>query len=243
MQEQGLWRNDSGNKEEGKEMSTIHELEQRIKVLESLLGRGVDHLEVDENGYLKISDVHFVNDTLELVNPEIDATKANNNVSSIKYPTTGNILDKNGKILSRTEGVVEPSGKVGFNIYANNYNSSGIQVGNARITGYVAKDGTVSYVVTAPDKFRQAIGLSNNFNIARLVSATINRAYGGYVSITAPTISGYTFVCWAAVATDGWVGSCYVENPLAVTTNIWNASTGQGGSGLVHATALYRLNT
>lgn len=40
-------------------MSTVHELEQRIKVLETLLGRGVEHLEVDEDGYLKISGMYF----------------------------------------------------------------------------------------------------------------------------------------------------------------------------------------
>lgn len=40
-------------------MSTVHELEQRIKVLESVLGRGIEHLSVDEDGYLKISDMYF----------------------------------------------------------------------------------------------------------------------------------------------------------------------------------------
>lgn len=163
MQEQRLWRYDSGNEEKEKEMSTVHELEQRIKVLESLLGHGVDHLSVDNNGYLKIDNrYNFTPDTLDLTAHNIDVTQSNNGISSgVRYPSTQNILDSHGRILSRVEGVVVSNGDVGFNIYANNYNSSGQQIGRAGIQGYVDKSGNVSYQVNSPDKFRAALNLGS----------------------------------------------------------------------------------
>lgn len=260
-----------------------------IQVLENY---GVDHLEVDEDGYLKITDMYFNtpynagyitdqsgnfihsrNDSsdswnivsydgtpklvvpyegnvrnkigagLEVTHSLIDTKQSNNGVSQVTGTTYLALKDKNGYIINTVRNEANPNGSNKAQLQARNYNSSGTLVKTGSLGVVVAKDGTLSYEVTEPNKFRQAIGLSNNFNIARLVSAKINRAYGSNVSITAPTISGYTFVCWVAVATDGWIGSCYVQNALAVTTNIWNASTGQSGSGTVNATALYRLNT
>ena len=74
---------------------------------------------------------------------------------------------------------------------------------------------------------------------ARLVTSNINRVYGNSASVTAPTVSGYTFLCWAQVATIGWVGSVYPSDPLSVTSNMWNATTGQSGTGRIDCLALY----
>ena len=56
--------------------------------------------------------------------------------------------------------------------------------------------------------------------IVRSVRATLP-ANTAKVAITAPTVSGYSFVCWIGVATNGWVGDPYVQNQGASSTNVW----------------------
>ena len=73
----------------------------------------------------------------------------------------------------------------------------------------------------------------------QLVSANINRAFSNYVTVTAPTVSGYKFLCWAEVATNGWVGNVYASAPSSAKCNMWNATTGQSGTGRIDCLALY----
>ena len=73
----------------------------------------------------------------------------------------------------------------------------------------------------------------------RVVQGSINRAFGSYVNVTAPNITGYKFLAWALVATRGWVGSVYPHNAENQTCTFWNASTGQSGTGEIWCTALY----
>ena len=63
----------------------------------------------------------------------IDASLANNGVSSTQYPTTFNILDKSGRILTRKEAVIESGGNISAYWYVRNYNTSGTQVGQKGI--------------------------------------------------------------------------------------------------------------
>lgn len=76
----------------------------------------------------------------------------------------------------------------------------------------------------------------------RVVGATIGKVPGSSVSVTAPAVSGYTFVCWFAHPTSGWIGSVYSANPTNATTTLWNVATSGGGSGTgdVNSYALYR---
>ena len=51
------------------------------------------------------------------------------------------------------------------------------------------------------------------------------------VSVTAPTKSGYRFVCWVGAASDGWLGNIYFSNYGAQTTNAWtNKVANYGGA-------------
>ena len=54
----------------------------------------------------------------------------------------------------------------------------------------------------------------------RSVRATIT-ANNDHVAITAPAVSGYTFLCWVGVATNGWVNWSYIEHYNKASTNIW----------------------
>lgn len=73
----------------------------------------------------------------------------------------------------------------------------------------------------------------------QLVQASINKAFGNHVAVNAPTIDGYNFLCWAQVATIGWVGSVYPSAPQSINCDMWNATTGQSGTGTIDCLALY----
>lgn len=92
-----------------------------------------------------------------------DASLANNNVSSIVYPTTFDVLDKSSRIMARLEAVVNPNGNIGSYWYIRNYNTSGTNVGQKGISMTMDKTGALTYAVSDPDKFRSAIGISSEF--------------------------------------------------------------------------------
>lgn len=87
----------------------------------------------------------------------IDASKTNNNISGTAYPTTFNILDLAGRIMTRLEGIIESNGNISAFWYVRNYNTSGTQTAQKGIKMTAAKDGTLTYAVSDGDKFRTAI--------------------------------------------------------------------------------------
>lgn len=72
-----------------------------------------------------------------------------------------------------------------------------------------------------------------------IVFAEISRAFAGNVKVTAPSVDGYQFLCWAQVATNGWVGSVYPATPNTAACDMWNATSGQSGTGSIRCLALY----
>lgn len=71
------------------------------------------------------------------------------------------------------------------------------------------------------------------------VSRSIGRTAGSHVAISAPSVSGYTFLCWTSSTSSGWVSATYVSEPMNANSNIWNATTNGSGTGTVIAYALY----
>lgn len=58
--------------------------------------------------------------------------------------------------------------------------------------------------------------------------------------ITAPKVDGYTFVCWFACVSEGWVGTCYIEKPTSAVTRTWYVNQRyNSGGGTVGCYALY----
>lgn len=83
-------------------------------------------------------------------------------------------------------------------------------------------------------------GKLNDF-VTRYVSATIESSTGSKsVSITAPTIQGYTFLTWYTAATSGWVCALSFQNPQAQTTNLWKPPTSSAMGGSAYGYALYK---
>lgn len=88
----------------------------------------------------------------------IDASKANNNVSSTQYPTSFNILDTADRILARNEAVIESNGKISTYWYVQNFDTSGTKVGQKGIRLTMDKTGALTYTVSDAANFRSAIG-------------------------------------------------------------------------------------
>ena len=89
----------------------------------------------------------------------VDATLADNGVSSKIYPTTFNILDKNQRILNRLETILEDEGVITSYWYVRNYDTNGNQVAQKGISMSVNKAGSLSYKVDDATNFRSALGL------------------------------------------------------------------------------------
>ena len=88
----------------------------------------------------------------------IDASKANNNVTTTQYPTTFTITDTANRILTRKEAIIESNGNISAFWYCRNYNTSGTMVTQKGIKITVNKAGTATYVVSDGANFRSAIG-------------------------------------------------------------------------------------
>lgn len=74
-------------------------------------------------------------------------------------------------------------------------------------------------------------------------SVSVNKAQGSSASVTAPSVSGYTFLHWIDSATTGWIGGTYIEDVSASSTKVWvSASSASSGTGSVNAWALYVKN-
>lgn len=69
------------------------------------------------------------------------------------------------------------------------------------------------------------------------VTATKNNGSSLAATITAHAVDGYIFVCWVGVATEGDVGTPYIEEATSTTTNVWDQA--RKGANVV-ATALYQ---
>lgn len=76
-----------------------------------------------------------------------------------------------------------------------------------------------------------------------VVSITIGKVFGSYASLSAPTMTGYSFVTWLGTATSGWVAGTYIESMNSANTRVWvDTSTESSGTGTVNAWALYLEN-
>lgn len=89
----------------------------------------------------------------------VDASKANNNVSSTQYPCFY-MGDNSGRILTRFESVIESSGNIGSFWYCRNYNTSGGQVAQKGIRMTLNKSGTLTWAVDNSYNFNSALGLN-----------------------------------------------------------------------------------
>lgn len=149
----------------------------------------------------------------------VDASKANNNISTTQWPTSACIMDKDARILTRLEGVIDPNGNISGYWYCRNYNTSGNQVAQKGIQMTMNKTGGFSYIVSDPDKFRSAIGAYTL--TPRYVTVTVPANTANVNNVTASVPAGSTFLCWFFVCTNGFVSGGYMLHPNVVKATLW----------------------
>lgn len=119
-------------------------------------------LAIDQNnnptikGNLTVTGQAYIKNYIT-INTDVNASLANNNVSSTAYPTSMNIVDNANRIIARSEAVVNPNGSIGMNMYVRNYNTSGGQVAQKGLQFHMNKSGALSWSVSDPDNFVSAI--------------------------------------------------------------------------------------
>lgn len=74
--------------------------------------------------------------------------------------------------------------------------------------------------------------------LTRIVSVTLP-ANNDHVSVTAPAVSGYTFLCWLGVSSQGSVKLGYLDGMLGATQGLWVESS-RSEATRFDAYALYR---
>ncbi len=139
----------------------VSEKKKRKSLFSSFISKVKDYFvarQPDNKGYT----IRNVSDALEIKHHNIDASKTNNNVSSVIYPTMESHLDKDGRIFMRTESIVEPSGRIGWYAYVRNYDEQGNRKGQKGIKFYMDKQGNLTYEVADMDAFREAIRTLDN---------------------------------------------------------------------------------
>lgn len=134
----------------------VSEKKKRKSLFSSFISKVKDYFvarQPDNKGYT----IRNVADALEIKHHNVIASKTNNNVSSVIYPTMESHLDKDGRIFMRTESVVEPDGRIGWYAYVRNYDEQGNRKGQKGIKFYMDKQGKLTYEVADMDAFREAI--------------------------------------------------------------------------------------
>ena len=146
----------------------------------------------------------------------------------------------NPNTITRVKGDAESSYRDGdVNLTASNIGAASTSEAVKSIT----RNGTTFTATKADGSTFTFTQQDNNTTdlTTRQVTKSIQARNGGYVSVQAPSVSGYTFLCWLQPATSGWCGACYMENPAQANTNVWVGSTQNNSwNGSVLCTALYR---
>lgn len=91
-------------------------------------------------------------------NSSVDTKDASNDISSGQWGGF-QVTDKNGYPMSYFSTDVRPDGRTGTGMYVYNRDSSGNQIGSAVFELFMNKSGAVTYNLSNPAAFRDAIGI------------------------------------------------------------------------------------
>ena len=124
-----------------------------------------------------------------------------------------------------TYDVLMPDGAVLLGV-KRTVGAAGASVGSECLIEWIAGSAYVTGVVASAD--------SSHY----VKCVTLEKDFGGsdHVSVDAPEVPGYEFVCWVATASVGWVGLTYIDNPDNKSAIAW---TNVSGAWTFKCTALY----
>lgn len=132
----------------------------------------------------------FGTGSFHLDQTNINASLANNNISSMQYPAFY-VNDNAARILMRNEAVINPNGDIGAYWYVRNYNTSGDTVAQKGIKMTMNKSGTLTWAVDEAASFRTAIGLGNvNNQTITVTSTSVSDGTNTFSKYTHPTTAG-----------------------------------------------------
>ena len=134
-------------------------------------------------------------DSIRAIYDGIDASKADNNVTTRQWPTMSSINDKNDRILTRQEALIDPNGDISAYWYLRNYNTSGNMVAQKGIKMILNKSGGFSYAIDNPVEFLDALGIrygtktvtglkTTNWALSQHIYTNSGQAYYSAVTIT-----------------------------------------------------------
>ena len=106
----------------------------------------------ENNGWkgINVGGLTSYNGSINVQLQNVDASLANNNISGTIYPTSSNILDSAGRILTRQEAVLTSDGVIKSFWYVRNYNTSGNHIVQKGITLTANKDGSFRADCSSP---------------------------------------------------------------------------------------------
>lgn len=161
----------------------------------------------------------ILSSTVKSVNGE--TPDANGNVDVIALPTGGTI----GQVLTKQSSADRDA----------NWETAGMWHGD--------EVGSLPVPINAD----QLEGHPSSYFQSALTTATATvtmSANSDHVAISAPTVSGYTFMFWVNARTIGWVDGIYIENPTEANTAVWRnngaSSPAIASGGTVTALAIYK---
>ena len=148
--------------------------------------------------------------------------------SSNYFSPALNVGDKNGTVISYLNHAYYTNGTLATQL-GSQRNVSGSMKYNTLLLGIdTSGNATIGLSGTnIVNAWRSALGLVQPFKIATATSSSftqtgeLNGWYTGRATITAPTVSGYTFKCWIAFCSDGWIGSIYAGTPVTANPYIY----------------------
>lgn len=94
----------------------------------------------------------------------IDATKLDNNITNVNYPTTFSLNDKNNKIMVRNEGIIRPNGNIEGFWYIRNYDTNGNQLFQKGIRLVGTKNGEYSAIIDLP-LYTNSLSVDGRFDV------------------------------------------------------------------------------
>lgn len=79
--------------------------------------------------------------------------------------------------------------------------------------------------------------------VIRQVNGSVAKTAGRYTGLTAPSVDGYTFVCWICCVPGGWTGVITPTNAYTQTVNFFvqYSASPSTSNGNVSAFALYHI--
>lgn len=142
-------------------------------------------------------------------------------------------------------------------VFLSDHAEGNVSTAESNINNLNTKVGTASLNTTAQD-LCAAInqhetdinGLNSNYTnntvkgiTFRYVTVTVPSGTGATsVDITAPSVSGYTFLTWYTATSSGWVSALSIQNPGGASTKLWKPATSSNLGGAAYAYALYVKN-